>query len=180
MFESKIKQWILDDPLRASALIHAEELHLSDWCIAAGFVRNLVWDKLHGYGQSTPLADIDLIYFDPVNISAEFELTVENTLKEKSGLNWSVKNQARMHDRNADQPYRDTTHAMMHWVEIETAVGARLNNSGDIEIVAPFGLENLQNLTITLNQYRPKLEEFHARIEQKQWLKIWPQLRVTE
>jgi len=180
MFESKVKQWICDDPERHRALVTAAEFRLNDWCIAAGFVRNLVWDKLHSYAQSTPLADIDLIYFDAANISTEFELAIENTLKEKSGLNWSVKNQARMHHRNADQPYRDAAHAMMHWVEVETAVSARLSNSGELEVVAPFGLENLQNLTITLNQYRPKLEEFHSRIRQKQWLDIWPKLRVVE
>lgn len=180
MFELKIKQWILDDHLRYSALTTAAELNLNDCCIAAGFVRNLAWDKLHGYTFPTPLTDIDLIYFDAGNLSAEHDLAIENMLKQKSGLNWSVKNQARMHHRNGDRPYGDTAQAMMHWIEVETAVGARLSACGEIEIVAPFGLEGLQNLTITLNRHRPKPEEFHSRIQQKQWLVIWPKLCVAE
>lgn len=31
--------------------------------IGAGFVRNAVWDHLHGYGEATPLADIDVLHF---------------------------------------------------------------------------------------------------------------------
>ena len=32
--------------------------------LAAGFIRNLVWDQQHGYLRPTPLPDIDVIYLD--------------------------------------------------------------------------------------------------------------------
>lgn len=51
------------------ALSIASTLELSEWCLAAGFVRNLVWDRLHGFGCATDLNDIDLINFDPHNAS---------------------------------------------------------------------------------------------------------------
>lgn len=34
------------------------EATIKQW-IAAGFVRNLVWDKLHGFSSMTALDDID-------------------------------------------------------------------------------------------------------------------------
>jgi hypothetical protein len=44
-FENQIKDWIEIDLERMEALQAASTLHLNDWYIAAGFVRNLVWDR---------------------------------------------------------------------------------------------------------------------------------------
>lgn len=58
-----IEQWLANDEKRMQALRIAASYNLPDWWLAAGFVRNLVWDQLHGYAQPTPLNDLDLIYF---------------------------------------------------------------------------------------------------------------------
>lgn len=156
----------------------ASKLNLPDWCLAAGFVRNLVWDKIHDYTVSTKLSDIDLIYFDPINDSAVKDLEIEEYLKSRSNLPWSVKNQARMHLKNGDQPYRSTSDAMRYWVEVETAIGVKLSSAGGIELIAPFGLEALMTNTITMNNERPKPDIFKQRISSKKWLEQWPKLRV--
>lgn len=165
--------------MRLEALQLAATLNLNDWCIAAGFVRNLVWDKLHGYPASTPLNDIDLIYFDVSQATQKAEHLNENKLKSKSTLPWSVKNQARMHLRNDDEPYDSTAHAMSFWVELETAVGAKISRYGEIELVAPFGVEVLFGNTVTINSNRLKPKEFERRIQTKRWLELWPNLRVV-
>lgn len=175
---SKISDWIRTDSVRYTALEAAASLSLPDWCLAAGFVRNLVWDKLHGYTHATPLADVDLIYFDPADASASRDALLEEGLNAGSSLSWSVKNQARMHCRNNDQPYTSTADAMRHWVEIETAVGVWLAAGCEIEVLAPFGLDALADLTVTLNPARPKPEDFLARLTGKKWLETWPRLRV--
>lgn len=176
--EEFIASWLSEDRVRMQALAHAATLELPDWCLAGGFVRNLVWDKLHAYAQATPLNDIDLIYFDPVDASRETDLRYETRLRESSPLPWSVKNQARMHVHNADPPYRSTADAMSHWVETETAIGVRLLADGRLEIVAPLGLLSLIAGRITLNAGRPKPDEFRRRIEEKRWLELWPSLKV--
>ena len=61
--ELLIQQWLVNDSQRMQALHIAGSCNLPDWCLAAGFVRNLVWDQLHGYPQPTPLNDFDFIYF---------------------------------------------------------------------------------------------------------------------
>ncbi|MHC4907291.1 MAG: nucleotidyltransferase family protein [Planctomycetota bacterium] len=177
--ENQIKYWIKDDLERIEALQTASTLHLNDWCIAAGFVRNLVWDKLHKKQSLTPLNDVDLIYFDPTNPNEESDRLLERHLNSLSMLPWSVKNQARMHIRNGDSPYSSTCDAMSYWVEIETAVGVRLTKKDEIEMVVPFGVESLFESTITLNTKRAKPQDFYERIENKQWLSIWPNLEVT-
>ncbi|WDI42180.1 nucleotidyltransferase family protein [Bremerella sp. P1] len=176
--EEIIKEWISSDPIRMRALRLASELNLSDWCIAAGFVGNLVWDKLHKKETSTPLNDFDLIYFDPQNIASMNDRQLELRLKNLTNQPWSVKNQARMHIRNKDRPYTSTSNAMSYWVEIETAVGVKLSETGEIELVAPFGIENLFRNTITINRKRIKPADFYKRIESKNWLTQWPKLKV--
>lgn len=173
-----IISWIKKDPYRMELLRAARELDLYQWCLAAGFVRNLVWDKLHGYTQPTALSDIDLIYFDPYNLCEEHEKALEARLNTLVSAPWSVKNQARMHLRNGDQPYSSTLDAMAYWVEVETAIGARICNLHQVEVVSPFDVI-IDGPRATINPKRPKLNDFLSRIENKNWTKIWPDLTIT-
>jgi len=178
-FEEQIKDWIRSDLERAGALETVSTLQLNDWCIAAGFVRNLVWDKLHRKSPLTPLNDVDVIYYNPAIADEESDKSLELQLNSMSALHWSVKNQARMHERNHDKPYASTCDAMSYWVEMETAVGATLSMKGEIEILAPFGITRLFENSITINDKRRKTREFHDRIKKKKWLLHWPNLSVS-
>jgi len=160
------------------ALVLASTLNLSDWCLAAGFVRNLIWDKLHSKEVLTPLNDIDLIYFNSELIEEKEDLEHEVRLKSLSDFPWSVKNQARMHIRNNDQPYKSTSDAMSYWVEVETAVGAVYTKERGVTLVTPFGLNANFNNTITLNSKRPKPKDFVKRVSEKEWSTIWPNLAM--
>ena len=173
-----VKDWLIQDEDRSIAIALAADLGLKDWCLAAGFVRNLVWDKLHDYEEATPLNDIDLIYYDKSYCSEIIDRTIEKKLKEKTNFPWSVKNQARMHMRNDDAPYHSTSDAMSYWVEVETAVGVRLATNGLFELVAPFGIESLFEYTVTINDKRRKHDDFIARIQSKRWLQHWPMLKI--
>ncbi|MCP8899530.1 nucleotidyltransferase family protein [Gilvimarinus xylanilyticus] len=165
--EEQLAAWIEEDSLRMDALFIAAELQLPQWCIAAGFVRNLAWDKLHQHSPLTPLNDVDLIFFDPQDTREGRDIAIESHLSGVSRLPWSVKNQARMHARNGDKPYNSTEHAMSFWVEVETAVGVRLQPDQSIELVAPFGVSSNFDYTVTINAKRPKPAEFFARIRDK-------------
>ncbi|RAH38050.1 nitrate reductase [Halomonas sp. SL1] len=175
-----VRKWIENDPERRQALAAASRLSLPDWCLAAGFVRNLVWDKLHQFTSITPLNDIDLVYFDPSDISASRDRDLEHRLSSILHFPWSVKNQARMHTRNGDSPYTSTSDAMSQWVEVETAVGATLKNGQDISLISPFGLKALFELTVTLNPNNPKPHALDKRLCDKRWLETWPKLSVKK
>ena len=56
---------IQSDHAMIETLAAVRDLALPDGWIAAGFVRNRIWDHLHGYAEPTPLNDIDVVYFDP-------------------------------------------------------------------------------------------------------------------
>lgn len=176
-FESQLKGWLWSDPLRQEALKTAAKLALPDWYLAAGFVRNLVWDNCHGFKTSTPLNDMDLIYFDPQNRDESRDQQLEAWLKTELPCEWSVKNQARMHLRNGDRPYESSLDAMSFWPELETAVGVRLSASGELVLGAPFGVPLLWNYSITHNPKRTR-DVFLKRVEEKAWRTTWPKLKV--
>ncbi|MGL5489373.1 MAG: nucleotidyltransferase family protein, partial [Shewanella sp.] len=123
----RLRSWLSQDNERMRALelvLQCAQVHsMPQWCIAAGFVRNLVWDKLHGFDRQ-PLNDIDLIYYCPLDTRPERDRAIEAYLRAGAPeLPWSVKNQARMHLKNHDNPYQSSSDAMAYWPEMETAVG---------------------------------------------------------
>ncbi|MCG7531410.1 nucleotidyltransferase family protein [Psychrobium sp. MM17-31] len=175
----KIIELVAQDPLRVKALDAVAQLKLPQCYIAAGFVRNLVWDHLHQFAQSTPLNDVDVIYFDDSETDVNRYLAYEEKLKQLiPQFNWQVRNQAKMHLRNNDVPYLNSLDAMRHWPEQETAVAIRKTAKSEYECIAAFGFESLFALQVTHNPLRPR-EVFDGRVENKGWLKKWPLLKVV-
>ena len=149
--------------------------------IGAGFVRNAVWDHLSGKDtEATPLADLDVVFHDQDIATAEHDARIEATLcAAASDLPWSVRNQARMHERNGHRPYRDVADALTHWAETAAAIAARLGPQG-VEILAPFGVEDVLEMIIRPTPaFRTKPEIPLARLEAKGWLTRWPRLRLV-
>src|SRR5437868_15172193 len=89
---------IAQDPVGMKQLRAVRTLGLPDWCIAAGFVRNRVWDHLHGIAPARAPADIDVLYYDAADLSKDREFEFEDRLDDLlPGLPWQGRNQARMH-----------------------------------------------------------------------------------
>ncbi|HEY8108564.1 MAG TPA: nucleotidyltransferase family protein, partial [Patescibacteria group bacterium] len=151
---------------------------LPDWVIGAGFVRNPVWDHLHGR-EPVLDTDVDLVYFDRGAADKEAEKRHEAKLKGDFQADWSVKNQARMHLKHGDDPYENTEDALAHWVETATCIGVRLDRSGDLILVAPHGIDDLVNLVVRPGPLHSKPEQVVERIREKHWLERWPKLRLT-
>jgi len=177
----QLQSLIASDPRRMRVLHIVKALGLPDCWIAAGVVRNRVWDHLHEYLESPLPQDIDVIWFDPNEPTAQRDAALEQALRQKDGtLDWSLKNQARMHERNADQPYRSALDAMRYWPETATAVGVRLGEEENIEVAAPFGLDDLFNLIVrpTPRFTAEKHPIYLDRIRSKHWLTHWPRLQI--
>lgn len=177
----EIVRWIQDDSSRMAMLRAVSRLSLPDCWIGAGFVRNLVWDRLHGHVEATPLNDIDVLYFDPQDLSRVIEQRLEARLRRSlPGLPWSIRNQARMHRRNNDASYRSTCHALTFWAETPTAVAVAIR-SNRIAVIAPFGTEDLMGLTVRPTpRFRHKMAIYRARVASKNWLALWPRLTVLD
>jgi hypothetical protein len=124
---------------------------------------------------------VDVVWFSADGASAAEDRIIEARLRYVvPGVPWSVTNQARMHVRNGDAPYRDTADGMRCWPETATAVAARWN--GDVEILAPFGLDDLFALVLcpTPRFTGEKRPVFEARAVEKRWRQRWPLLRDAD
>jgi len=71
--EDRLRQILVSDPWFMGIIVAVGSLHLPDWAVAAGVIRNVVWDHLHEYTQRTPVADVDVPYFDPTDLAPERE-----------------------------------------------------------------------------------------------------------
>lgn len=177
-----IVRLIQADEWRMRALEAVFMLGLPDCWIGAGFVRNAVWDALHGYEKSRPLNDVDVLYFDPQELTHEVERRHEGRLaREMPGVPWSVRNQARMHTENGDAPYRSVADAMRYWPETATAVAVRLSGQGQIQFIAAHDILDLVNLELRPTpHFMGKLEIYRTRIRDKHWTSIWSYLTIYD
>lgn len=180
-YEAATAQLLKQDKLRQRCLQAAFSLHLPDWYLGAGFLRNAIWDHLHQHPLATPLNDIDLVYFDAEDLSETTEQRYAATLSVLvPDVCWEVKNQARMHLRHQHAPYQSCREGIQYWVEIPTCVGVRLDAFEQLQFYATFGLQENWSLDIKINPFNPRPALFQQRIQEKGWLERWPKLRVTD
>lgn len=179
---SAIARIIAQDPVAMKQLRAARELGLPDWCIAAGFVRNRVWDHLHGIAPPRAPVDIDVIYFDAGDVSRESEADCERRLDALlPGLPWQVRNQARMHVWKDLPPHRDTADSMIYWLESVTGIGVRLEAADTLSVIAPLGTDDLLNLHCRPTPFgRTRRHEYEARVEAKRWRELWPKVEFFD
>lgn len=184
MTEQDILNLIYENKWMMDILYIAEKLNLPDWLIGAGFVRNKVWDYLHGYNKSqVDTADIDLVYFDPNGNDENADEKLSEELKAKTGLNWEVVNEAYAHKWYTIKPppYTSSEDAIAKWPETATCIGVKTEN-GKLKLIAPYGIGDLVNLIV-----RPSsafIDEGNVknvvveRMKKKKLLEKWPKLKL--
>jgi hypothetical protein len=106
---------------------------------------------------------------------------LERRLIERTGNpKWSVKNQARMHEKNGLPPFQSTEDAIAHWPETVTAIGVRLDDSDALQIVAPYGLKDLFDMVVRRSPRFQDRVYYLQRVHEKNWKKQWPKLTISE
>lgn len=179
MKETDIPTLIETDGQMMAVLRAVRSLQLPDWWIGAGFVRNKIWDVLHGQ-ERTPPGDIDVVYFEPADLSPDKEIEYQNQLEKilPTGK-WSVTNQARMHMENGDTPYASSLDAIGHWPETATAVAITLDNSDRVIFKATHGTDDLLKLIVRPTPtFKNRTEKYRDRVRKKNWQAKWPKLKI--
>lgn len=182
MNEQNIIKLISDDNWMMHVLRLVRSLKLPDWCVCAGFVRSKVWDHLHGFDTSTPLSDVDVVYFDADNTKETSEKAYEKVLQQLDALiPWSVKNQARMHTKNGRVPYVSTEDGLANFPEVCTAIGAHLDDNDQMRLIAPYGIDDLVNLVVRPTPFftaEDKKDVYAQRVDSKRWQQTWNRLSI--
>ncbi len=185
-WEHELAKIVRDTSWLYRALVAVRSLDIQDWCIGAGAVRNAVWDALHGYRVPTPLADIDVAYFDASDISQEHDDALQcRLLSCEPDLPWEVTNQAGVHlwfERMfgyAVEPLVSLYDAVASWPETATSVAVTLGADGSLDVIAPLGLEDLFGMVIRRNPRRVSIDVYRERIAEKHYAERWPKVRVV-
>jgi len=183
--ETRLETILRGAPSLMQVLETARALALPDWLIVSGAVYQRVFNRLTGRDADYGIKDYDLAYHDAADISYEAEDVVirrvaaafEPPLREQV----EVRNQARVHvwfEGKFGEPYAplgSSAEALERFVSPVFAVGARLGADDRIEIVAPFGLEDLFAMRMRPNPRRRTngFDRLAANL-----LKLWPELKV--
>ncbi|MFA5625806.1 MAG: nucleotidyltransferase family protein [Bradymonadales bacterium] len=159
----------------------AEKLNFKDWVVGAGFVRNKVWDHLHGYSNfEVDTNDIDLVYFDSDGNDQKADEALSKQLKDRTGIDWEIVNEVYAHKWNNLPPYKSTEDALSQWPETATGIGVRLEN-GELILIAPHGINDLINLIVRPSpNFSGGLEVVKERSKKKEWFKKWPKLKFQK
>jgi hypothetical protein len=172
--------WLMD-VLRA-----AREVDAPDWLVGAGAMRNAVWDRLHGYPAPTALADVDVGFFDPADVTPERDRAVEDALRARlGGVPWQAKNQAAVHlwyesrFGYAVEPLSSSADAVGTFPETATAVAVRLWPDDGLTVVAPCGLDDLLGLVHRHNPRRASVEIYERRLTEKRIAERWPRVTIV-
>lgn len=163
-------------PSKAPVLATVRDVLGGDTWLTGGFVREAVWDHLHGFQIPSPCEDLDVVYFNKEDRSKEADERRTEALRAGSpNVHWSVKNQARMHLVASEHEYVSLEDAVGRFPETATALAVRLDHDDVLHILAPHGATDLFNLVL-----RPtselSVERLEARAAGKQWEKRWPKL----
>ena len=159
------------------------DLQLKDSWLCAGSVRNFIWNRLSNQPGFDKDTDVDVIFFDPA-ISYEETLKIETKLKENyPNYNWELKNQVYMYIHNPNtEPYRDSRDAMSKYPERCTAIGLRLLDNDQLELFAPYGLDDILEFRIASTPHfledADRRPLYNMRIQKKDWQKKWNNLQI--
>ena len=183
--ELELRRIIYENGWFMKVLRSVRECSLPDWFVGAGVIRSIVWDHLHGYLSPTSIKDVDVAYFDLTNLSQEQDNYIVGQLAAKlPDVPWEVTNQAAVHlwfqqyFGYAVPPLQSCEEAISTWPETATSIGVRLLPNDELYIYAPFGLEDLFNMTLRRNPKRVTLELFRKRTNEKRISQKWPKVKV--
>ncbi|MEQ8369373.1 MAG: nucleotidyltransferase family protein [Alphaproteobacteria bacterium] len=178
---------------RLTAILHASPLFQSlfvDWpraasplWIGAGAIAQTVWNHRFARPPLHGLKDVDLVWFDAAAGDAEED--VERRLNERLrpfAVTADAKNQALVHRWYAARfghpipPYRDLADAIATWPTTATAVAIRPATDSTLQIIAPFGLDDLLAGRVRPNHRQITPPVYAAKVTR--WTALWPGLSI--
>jgi hypothetical protein len=181
--ESRLVLMVRSSSALMELLETVRSLKLTSWCIGAGAVRSLVWDRLHGFGAPPHYDDVDVVYYDGAAGPAQDAELLRRLQDLKPPVSWEVTNQALIHHwfhqySQVVPPLRSLAEGIATWPEYATCVGVTLSLDNSIGVIAPYGLEDLFQLRVRHNPIRASAAVFNERVTSKRFAERWPMLSI--
>jgi hypothetical protein len=178
---SNLTRIILDVPWLVEVLHCVSGFGPPGAYVAAGAIRNTVWDALHGRVPETPRGDVDVVYFASGERSPEHAARLRRALPQ---YDWEVTNQALVHEWQSAElgrrvaPYASLGDALRVWPETATSVAVAFTVAPALDVVAPHGLADLFAMRVRPSPDLLERRHYSNRVESKGWSRRWPLVTV--
>lgn len=176
-------QIIKGQPHLMDVLRAARALDLPDCWLVSGAIYNTVWNVLTGRNPLTGIKDIDLFYFDPdVSWDAEDKVIRRAEGHFAPAPPVEIRNQARVHlwyEDHFGEPYpplRSAREGIDRFACRTHAIGARLMGNDQIELYAPYGLDDVFSFRVVPNPILNNRATHEAKAARQK--AIWPELTI--
>lgn len=194
MFENKIlakQEEALKKMLEADRDLYeiiekVSALNISNLYVGGGCITQTVWNQIFSKPIGYGISDVDIVYFDP-DLSLEKE---EKTIQKIKGAiknkpySIDVKNEARVHLWYEEKfgfsisPYSSTEEAISTWPSTATSIGVYIDSEENLQIFAPYGLNDLFSGILKPNKVLISKEIYDKKVEK--WVSKWSELRVEK
>src|SRR5699024_6283337 len=179
-YENKLKSIIENDIYMMSVLKAVEKLNLEDAWVCAGFIRNKVWPISPNI--PTPPNHLHVLHLAPPDPPPANDNPLAPHLHFLLPHHPSPVNiPPPMHLKSDFKPFTSSYDGVAHFPETPTAIAVRIYNR-DIEIMAPYGLQDLFEMRVTPTPFFQEDNELHSifveRIKKKRWNEIWENLYI--
>ncbi|UYN98396.1 MAG: nucleotidyltransferase family protein [Devosia sp.] len=178
--------FIETQPHLMAILVGMRELGLPDGLLTSGAIYNSVWNWLTARPPLAGIKDADVVYFDGSDLSYEAEDAIirqADAVFRHCPIRVEVRNQARVHlwaPRKFGIAYpqlQQSADALRNFATRTHAVAARLGDGDNIEIVAPFGLNDMFSFRLVPNPVLANEKTHTAKAERAKMM--WPELTVV-
>jgi hypothetical protein len=172
------------NPVCAAILDGAGALGLPNWYLGAGAIAQTVWNRAHGRNPGADIADYDLVYFDPEDLSKGAEEVAERAAClafRRFEVQMDVTNEARVHLWYEHrfgvklEPYSSVEAAIATWPTTASSIGVA-SIDGRFTVHAPFGTDDLWALIVRPNKTLVTRQVYEAKVAR--WSAIWPRLTI--
>jgi hypothetical protein len=175
---------VLAEPWLAEALRLVAASSLPNAWIGAGVLRDVVWGNQNGGFHPASVRDIDVVYFDPHDLSPHRDHAAEQELAQLGDFPWEAKNQGAVHlwyhhkFGGTPVPAFTTIHeAVATWPEFATSVAIQSTPTG-IAVCAPHGLTDLLDGVWRRNPTRVSPKYSRIRLARQDVRRRWPGVTV--
>jgi hypothetical protein len=180
-----LEQMLRAEPVLMNVLERLREDGLPQGMLVAGAIYNHVWNVLSGRPALHGINDLDVFYFDAGDIGYDAEDVVIRRLEQRFAhlpIPVQVRNQARVHLWFPQKfgtdftPLASAEEMLGRYASKTHAVAARLDGDGRIEIMAPFGLDDIFSFRLVPNPVLANKPGYDKKAKRAK--ATWPELTV--
>ena len=182
--KQRLETIIRSAPDLMQLLEYLRDVALPQWRLVSGCLYQTVWNFMTNRPRGTGIQDFDIIYFDAGDLSWEAEDAIIKRVASVAVGTLQIRNQARVHlwyEQHFGAPYaplRSADEALSRYPVTVQAVGVRLEDYGRLDIIAPFGLDDMFAMAMRPNPACPHQPTFAAKVARAR--AIWPEITVIE